>query len=294
MEKHINNNEVSDLMVTEEVREKLKGKQLYLLKEFLNICRNNNLQYFLVGGSALGAVRHKGYIPWDDDIDVALPRHDYNKFIEIAQTQLGSSIFLQTFLTDKEYRNDFAKLRLEGTAFIESSCRNLNIHHGIYMDIFPIDGYPDKKSDIKRMNFIKRVVKTYVGKDYCSYNNSPIIKKICRKCWLFVCSVLCGFQHTSNVLNHLDKLYQRWDYNSCYEVVCHGGAWGELEHCPKVQYGNGTSAQFEGIDVLIPELFDEYLEHKYPNYMQLPPPEKRVSHHYCDVIDVDNSYRKYR
>ena len=229
-----------------------------------------------------------------DDIDVALPRPDYNRFIEIAQTQLESDIFLQTFLTDEEYGQDFAKLRLDGTAFIESSCRNLNINHGIYIDVFPIDGYPHKKIDIKVLNIVKKVVKTYSHKGYCSNNNYPIIKKLRHKCWLIVCSVLCGFQHTSNVLNRLDKLYQRWDYNSCDEVVCHGGAWDELEHCPKVQYGNGTLAQFEGIDVLIPELFDEYLEHKYPNYMQLPPLEKRVSHHYCDVIDVDNSYRKYR
>ena len=294
MKNQINNNEVGDLMVTEEIREKLKSKQLYLLRGFLNICQNNSLQYFLVGGSALGAVRHKGYIPWDDDIDVALPRPDYNRFIEIAQTQLESDIFLQTFLTDEEYGQDFAKLRLDGTAFIESSCRNLNINHGIYIDVFPIDGYPHKKIDIKVLNIVKKVVKTYSHKGYCSNNNYPIIKKLRHKCWLIVCSVLCGFQHTSNVLNRLDKLYQRWDYNSCDEVVCHGGAWDELEHCPKVQYGNGTLAQFEGIDVLIPELFDEYLEHKYPNYMQLPPLEKRVSHHYCDVIDVDNSYRKYR
>lgn len=286
-------NEISDLMFTEEIREKLKSKQLYLLCEFLNICRNNNLQSFLVGGSALGAVRHKGCIPWDDDIDVALPRPDYNKFIEIAPSQLASDIFLQTFLTDKDYRNDFAKLRLEGTTFIESSCRKLNINHGIYIDVFPIDGYPNKKIDIKMINFIKKVVKTYVGKDYVINNNYPIIKKILHKCRLIVCLFLCGFQRTSSVLKRLDKFYQRWDYNSCDEVVCHGGAWGELEHCPKVQYGNGTLAQFEGIDVLIPELYDEYLEHKYPNYMQLPAPDKRVPHHYCDVIDVDNSYRKY-
>lgn len=287
-------NEISDLMVTEEIREKLKSKQLYLLREFLNICRENNLQYYLVGGSALGTVRHKGFIPWDDDIDVALPRPDYNKFIEISQSKLTSDIFLQTFLTDKDYRNDFAKLRLEGTTFIESPCRNLNINHGIFIDVFPIDGYPYKKIDIKILNIMKKVVKTYAHRGFYSNNNYPIFKKLRHKCWLIVCSVLCGFQNTSNALYRLDRLYQRWDYNSCDEVVCHGGAWDELEHCPKAQYGNGTSAQFEGIDVLIPELFDEYLEHKYPNYMQLPPLEKRVSHHYCDIIDVDNSYRKYR
>ena len=289
-----NINETNEFVVTEELREKLKQKQLYLLNEFLNICHNNQLQYFLVGGSALGAIRHKGFIPWDDDIDVALPRTDYNKFLELAQAQLGDDIFLQTFLTDKEYRNDFAKLRLEGTAFIESSCRSLNINHGIFIDIFPIDGYPDQKRDIKKLNFRKKVARVYVRRAFHSKKQSSIKKRIKNNSRFLVCAVLCGFQSTSKVLKRIDKFYQKWDYNSCDEVVCHGGAWGELEHCPKVQYGKGTAAKFEGIDVVIPEDFDAYLKHKYSNYMQLPPIEKRIPHHYCDVIDVDNSYRNYR
>ena len=118
----------------------LKKIELEMFKYYLAICEKHDLKYFLIGGTLLGAVRHKGFIPWDDDIDIGMPRPDYEKFLLVAQKELPEHIFLQTHNTDIEYPNCFAKLRNSDTTFIETSCKKLKINHGIYIDIFPLDG----------------------------------------------------------------------------------------------------------------------------------------------------------
>ena len=118
----------------------LKRIELEMLKTFIKICKKHNFMYFLVGGTCLGSVRHGGFIPWDDDIDVGMPRSDYNKFIKIASEELPGNMFLQTFFTDEQYPCAFAKIRNNDTTFIEKGLRKSNINHGIYIDIFPLDG----------------------------------------------------------------------------------------------------------------------------------------------------------
>src|SRR5690606_2891856 len=113
--------------------------QLEILIEFDRICKKNNIKYQLFAGTLLGAVRHKGFIPWDDDIDVCLLRKDYNKFIQACKTDLDSRSFLQTYVTDKNCIIQFAKLRKNNTLFLESGISDCKTHHGIFIDIFPLD-----------------------------------------------------------------------------------------------------------------------------------------------------------
>ena len=119
--------------------ERLKAIELDILKAFIDVCKKNSLNYYLLGGSCLGAVRHHGIIPWDDDIDVGLLRADYNKFMEVGQKYLPEHYFLQNYRTDPEYYVNFAKIRDSRTTFIESSLKNLHINHGVYIDVFPLD-----------------------------------------------------------------------------------------------------------------------------------------------------------
>lgn len=265
----------------------LKRKELDMLKLFISICDDNNLLYFAVGGTCLGAIRHKGFIPWDDDIDVALPRPDYDKFIKIAQGLMPKNYFLQTHNTDKDYRNDFAKIRDSSTTFIESSATKLKINHGVAIDIFPIDGTPADKKEIDSLRKHKTRVKRYVAKDLVLANR-PLSKKVICK----VASLLCHFS-TSKMLNKLENRYRQFHYETSDIVICHGGAWGDKERCPKAQYGKGVFVDFEGIKVRVPEKYDEYLTQKYGDYMTPPPESQRKPHHYSDVIDPDNSYRLY-
>lgn len=278
--------EQENVIVTldETIRAKLKEKQLELFRLFLAVCEKHGLTYFIVGGTALGAIRHGGYIPWDDDIDVALPREDYRKFLAVAQADLPEGFFLQTHKTDPDYRNDFAKIRNSNTTFMEMTSSPLHIDHGIYIDIFPIDGYPEGKMAARYLELKKKLAKLYLAKDYIYPD-----KNTARSVVQFVAKCIWHGKPTAVVIDRLEKMYTKYPYETSARVVCHGGAWKEREICPKEQYGKGTPGRFEGIDVQLPEQTHEYLTHKYHNYMQLPPPEKQVAHHYCKEIDFDRS-----
>ena len=126
------------VLSTEQLNE-LKKSELEIFKSFLTVCEKLNVKYYLVEGTLLGAVRHKGFIPWDDDIDVGMLREDYELFIEKATEFLPENLFLQTYITDTEYSHGFAKIRNSQTTFIESNVRDCKINHGIYIDIFPLD-----------------------------------------------------------------------------------------------------------------------------------------------------------
>ena len=135
-------------MVIDSIKlENLKRAELEIFKHFVLCCEKLGVTYFLMDGSLLGAVRHKGFIPWDDDIDVGMMRKDYEILIAKAQTLLPEYLFLQTYKTDKGVMNNFAKIRDSRTTFIETSQKEQQINHGVYIDIFPLDGFPEDLKD---------------------------------------------------------------------------------------------------------------------------------------------------
>lgn len=121
----------------------LQKCQLEILKEFIRVCTKHHLQYYLVGGTCLGAVRHQGFIPWDDDIDVAMPRKDYDLFITM-QDQMKPPYFIQTYRSDPNYIYNYAKVRDSSTTFIENYFACHQINHGVWIDVFPLDGISER------------------------------------------------------------------------------------------------------------------------------------------------------
>lgn len=115
----------------------LQKCQLNILIEFIRLCEEHNLTYYLVGGTCLGAVRHKGFIPWDDDIDVGMPRKDYDKFIQL-QKEIKKPYFIQTYKSDKNYIYNFAKIRDCTTTFIENTFVCHQFNHGVWIDVFQL------------------------------------------------------------------------------------------------------------------------------------------------------------
>lgn len=120
----------------------LQQTQLDILLEMERVCKKNNIRYHLFSGTLLGAIRHQGFIPWDDDIDVVMMRDEYERFLRLPQSEFGERYFVQTNMTDAQYDNIYAKLRDSSTTYVEDYLADKAINHGVFIDIFPLDGFP--------------------------------------------------------------------------------------------------------------------------------------------------------
>ena len=280
-------NEINHLMSSEELRQ-LKAVELKMLIAFIEICQKHQLRYFLLGGTLLGAVRHGGFIPWDDDIDVGMPRPDYEKFLQIAPTELTADYFLQNHQSDPEYPQCFSKIRDSSTTFIETSCKNLHINHGVYIDIFPLDGCPEQSKIKKYYQSIKlRQIRISNSLYLPSQNLQSLAKNLIRR------FTVLRYPNLKKTIRLQDEAYKKYSYDASESVANYGGAWGMKEIMPRSYFGKGVSGTFEGITVTLPEKYDAYLTHCYGDYMTPPPPEQQVGHHYCTVVDLNQPYQKY-
>lgn len=263
---------------------KLQKTEFALLQQFVSICDKLDISYFMLCGSALGSAKYGGFIPWDDDIDVGIFREDYERFLKCAPDLLPDGLFLQTYKSDENYCNIFAKLRNSNTTFIEKSCSKMDINHGVYIDIFPLDGYPKKKSrqtilELKKMFYKQRLSSLF--------KNSSLLKKIL-KMPLRLITIM-----PQKTVCKYEKLISSFGTNDA-DVICNHGNWqGRLEYSPREQYGEGMWATFEGLKIRIPEKYDEYLTKKYGDWRADLPPEQQIGHHYAEVIDLERPYTYY-
>ena len=266
----------------------LQKKTLDLLIPVIGICQKLELNYYLVCGSALGAVKYGGFIPWDDDMDVGLPRPDYQRFVQEAPAMLPEGYFLQNYRTDPAFPHVFSKLRDSNTTLIEHGVAHLDMNHGICIDIFPLDGYPSGKWPQKVFNLRKKL---YSWMQYCALAKGPD-KKVEFRNSIFR---LMGYhKRTAKTLEKMERLYMRYSTETS-EIWCNHGNWQrELEYAPRWHYGAGTEMTFEGLTVRVPEAYDAYLTQKYGDWRSDPPKEKQASHHSYLVCDVNRPYTEYR
>lgn len=265
----------------------LQQKELELLKMFVDVCNSLNLRYYLVCGSALGAVKYKGFIPWDDDIDVGMPREDYEIFIKNVQPLLPNNIFLQNYKTDPSFPHVYSKLRNSDTTYIEKNVAHLKINHGVYIDVFPLDGYPQTWIEKKALKYKKKFLNWL---QYCALDTRGGWRVDLRNSFF---KKLGFHKKTHKTLARLERLISRYSTQDS-KIWCNHGNWqGELEYAEKGQYNNGSVAEFEGIKVRIPENYDAYLTQKYGDWRADLPEEQKRGHHYYTVCDLENPYTKY-
>ena len=263
---------------------KLKQAEVRILKVFIQVCETLNLKYYVLGGTMLGAVRHKGFIPWDDDIDVGMPREDYEIFLQKAQEFLPENYFVQTFETDPEWPANFAKIRNSDTTFIETSVKNRKINHGIYIDVFPLDWHEEDKLRLKVFNLKNTIYRAAISKSF-------YFPKSKRKFKWYAVRILTMFISVKTALKKREKLLKSNKGRTLLANYC--GAWGEKEIVPHTWYGEGVDLEFEGVKVKVPIEYDKWLTQVYGDYMKLPPEEKRVAHHFTETVDLDKSYKEY-
>lgn len=275
----------------------LQKVELNILKTFVEFCDKNDLQYFLVGGSALGAVRHNGFIPWDDDVDVAMPRKDYDKFIELGKKEFTGDIFLQTWETDPNYPYNFAKLRDSRTTYVESTYKFTRMNHGAWIDVFPLDGISKKQG---KVTFAMKMRVARVWPHMWFLYPKCATRKLRKNRWpidilvnLFMYpNYIWNINHHQN--KRIDKIMRKKSYDDCYYVANMQGAWVGKEVVKKEWFGNGVKAKFEDLVVNIPENYHEFLSAVYGDYMKLPPVEKQVSKHKTSGFDLNTPYYEFK
>lgn len=265
----------------------IQKKAFELLELFVGICEKWNIDYYLVCGSALGAVKYQGFIPWDDDIDVAMLRKDYVRFLEIAPKELPDWCFLQNYTTDYAYPRIGTKLRNSNTTFMEIGVEHLPIHHGIYIDIFPLDGHPEYV--LEKISFeIKK--KLYLWQCFCGLSGHESMRVSVRN---KVFRMLGYHKRTQRTLKKLESLYTSYVPEKSDLWCNYGNSTDRKEYAPRWHYGAGTWAAFEGLRVRIPEQYDAYLTQKYGNWREDPPKEKQISNHHYKFCDVSIPYTEY-
>ena len=271
----------------------LQKSEFEILRLFVDVCVHLRLDYYLVCGSALGAAKYGGFIPWDDDIDVALPRKDYEVFLKEAPALLPSWCFVQNYRTDPKFPLLGTKLRDSRTTFIDFMCGKLDINHGVFIDVFPLDGYNySKKNDAELAKMRRRFdAARRVNLTYCRFSRSNILSYATM---YYVMSRLFGlYGDTADSVRRFESFVSSFNAGDA-EIWCnHANSSSPLEFAPREQYGNGIWTTFEGLNVRIPEKYDAYLTQKYGDWRADLPREQQVGHHYADVIDLKRPYTDY-
>ncbi len=263
----------------------LQSKIFNLFKVFLEVCEKLQLKYYMFAGTAIGALREEGFIPWDDDLDVAMPRGDYEIFITEAQKLLPDSIFLQTYKTDKYFPRNFAKLRDSNTTFVEVGMEKVKINHGVFLDVFPLDVYPEL-SELPKSFKIKE--KFYKYATLCGLKDKSSYKIRIRNA---VFKALGFHKRTDKYLEKFEKIVFNLKGTPKYYT---NSLFINKSNLFNIEwFGDGVEATFEGLKVKVPTRYDEYLTEKYGNWRERPPLEQQVGHHFASIIDLDKPYTEY-
>ena len=252
----------------QEQLDKLHRIELDILDVIIQICTDNNITYYLAGGSVLGAIRHKGIIPWDDDIDVMMSRSDLQIFAKACETQLPQGYFYQSSETDSHYHHIFSKVRKDGTQFVEEQSLTTGQHNGIFVDIFPLD-CAKKAEGIQSMqaclaNKLEKILKV---KDHIIQGN-PIDKAIA---YLFSSRFLIKLQRIILSLRNSSNSEYYVNFGSQYGI--------KKQTMNKTIYYPPSQVEFEQRICNVPNDYDFFLKQLYGNdYMKLPPENKRKTH----------------
>lgn len=256
---------------------KLQSAEVSILETVVKICDQYKIKYYLVGGTLLGAARHAGFIPWDDDLDIAIPRNDYDRFLDLCiNGALGEELYLQHQRTEPNYWLPFAKVRINHTLFDEEAGKRAEGHKGIFIDVFPLDAckknrgwqYHFKAKTVKKLS--RYVIDRGLKRTPTGWKNKLLF------------GVLNCFE-LRKVSNFRDRLA-----SSCKEgkyFINYGSNYKyQKQTMEKGIYEPSAKLCFEGHDYTVPGLYEQYLTKLFGDWRRLPPEEERRNHNPAMIL----------
>lgn len=258
----------------------LQKVQLSILHEFVRVCSELKVRYFLVEGTMLGARRHHGFIPWDDDIDVSMPRKDYETFLKNANVHLKDDYRLSTYLQDDHYWMTGILFKTDVPVVLNNASEKISSY--AWIDVIPLDGVPTGKFR-QKIHFYHYYLYRLL---YQISHFSKIVNVNKRRPWYEKAGIsILGKINLEKRLNsvkiakRLHKVISKYDYDSCDCVTSYTSEYKFKEFVPREWYGEGKKVQFEDIEVIGVAEDDKYLTQLYGDYMSLPPKEKQIGKH---------------
>ena len=272
------------------VRE-IQDKMLEILVYFRDFCESNDLKFTLCGGTCLVAVRHKGFIPWDDDVDVFMLREDYEKLQELWEKKADTSRYSCVRSNETvNIHHSATEIKDNNTTFINRHSVDSDIHHGLMIDVIPIDGIPEKG--------LKKVFQMIDSMIYCCFNFQRLPEhkgKLIYYATKIALSIFRSPKIRYKIWKGAENRLSKYGTDSCREVASFGEGMSIMRmRFPTEWFRNVKYMDFEGYSMPVPYDVDQYLKITFGDYMQLPPEEDRVARHNSVFIDLENSYTKYK
>ena len=272
------------------VRE-FQEQSLKMARYFKEFCEENGLLFYFCGGCCIGALRHQGFIPWDDDADFFMPRKDYEKLKQLWPQKTDTEHY--TLLQQTENlvdHNLFVTIRDNETTGIKPYQKDIDMCHGFSMDILPLDGYPDSPWQRKKQVFWALLYSLFCAQ---------LIPENHGKKMALLAKIALGIVPSQKLRYRIWKLAERnmtrYSIEECSAIteLCSGPGYMKNRY-PKELFTSSVYHTFEGEEFPLPAGYDQYLRIAFGDYMQLPPEEKRVPSHDLLFCDLHHSYRQYK
>lgn len=283
--------EITEVFVNESELKKVQKISLDMAVEFSHFCEEHGLLCYLCGGGCIGAIRHKGMIPWDDDLDFFMPREDYETFWQLWQQEKKDSRYALEKPSEKLVTHClFIKLRDKETTYIYDYQREVDTIHGVALDILPLDGYPSSKP-----RRFMQCVWAYLYSLYCAQlvpvNHGKLVA-LAGKLMLWMVPGKCM---RYRIWNYAQRQMTKYSIHDCEGIteLCSGPGYMKNYYSKEI-FSKSIKVPFENTEFPIPVGYDQYLKTAFGDYMKLPPKENQIQQHEAAFMDLNRSYKYYK
>lgn len=275
----------------------MKSLELELLKNVATFCDDNNIRYYLCGGSLLGAVRHQGFIPWDDDMDIAMPRPDYERFLETYNHQ-NQRYEVNGIENNHSWHSTFARVEDKYTILYEGTLKKKYWKRHVFVDVFPLDGIPDDPKEenhfMNRQNILGIITNAsafrfHPSRHYSDSKESNVsLRNFFRTFFKYLAILMFSGVNTQKIIRMVNENAKKYKFGETKSVGITVSVWNRhFEKSSSASFAERIKFKFEDSEFWGPKGYDEYLTKTYGDYMTPPPERNRVTHHSFKAFLID-------